>query len=178
MDVAQWQERLSKTFSQDGVIGRKLFDVMQHEHAYGQFVESEYKGHSVLAHSFQEFYIESLQLAASAWQEPDRTPTPRTYSEVVHQHFANFRTLRAVDTLFYSGYPMAGFARLRHLKESALFLAAILSGVTTYDAISGWKQATTEGAPLTQAGYREMRQRRKKEQRRVLVRERPHGEVV
>jgi len=159
------QQKLEDTFTLDGVIGKKVSLVMEYEKNYGNFVEEKYRGHSILVHSFQEFFIETLEIAGSAWNEHDRKPTPPTYSETWLWHLANFRSLRAIDILFHNGYPMDGFARLRHLKESALYLAALLSGLTTYNAVNG-----IEGVEkiTTREDMEQVRKRRMKEERRLL----------
>jgi len=169
-EMRDWEKLLTglaDAFTTDGIIGKKLYQVNQKEKAYGEYVEHTWRGHSIISHAFQEFYIETLQTAATVWQETNQEPTPPTYAETFMWHLANFRSLRAVDILFHNGYPMDGFARLRHLKESAVFLAAILGGITSWTEIKGF-----EGVPsrkrFTPEDVRRIQAKRMKEERRVL----------
>jgi hypothetical protein len=166
-----WQElqkRLMDAFTVKGILGKKVLSVIYYEKAYGEYVEETWRGHSILSHSFQEFYIETIQAATSVWQEKERKPTPPNYSETILWHFGNFRNLRAVDILFHNGYPMDGFARLRHIKESAIWGGAMLGGVTTYTDIKGLQSVLFTGKPVTSADWTKFRKNRKKEERRVF----------
>ncbi len=166
-----WEElmnELADVFTTNGIVGYRIGKVIEHEKAYSSFVEKTYKGHSILSHSFQEFYMDSLELAGAVWQEKNRRVTPPTYTETWLWHLGNFRCLRAVDILFHNGYPMDGFARLRHLKESALYLAALLTGLTTYNQVTGIEGVLHATQPPTREDVDQIRKNRMSEERRLL----------
>lgn len=168
MGWEELQRELAEAFTTDGVIGKKILHLIEYEKKYGEFVERKFKGLSILSHCFMEFFAETVELAASVWQDEEKRPTPPTYSETVLWHLTNFRNLRAVEILFRNGYPMDGFARLRHLKESAIYLAAMLAGVTTYEKINGWEGVLSGGEAITEENMAAIRKNRKKEEFRVL----------
>lgn len=165
-----WEDLMNKladAFTTDGIVGDGIGPILELEKTYGEFVEKTYKGHSILSHCFQEFYKDTIETAATVWKEKDRKPTPPTYSETLLWHLGNFRCVRAVDVLFHNGYPMDGFARLRHLKESALYLGAMFSGLTTFSRINGL-DGVVSGKPLTREDMNVIRQKRKQEEKRLL----------
>ena len=163
------QRELAEAFTTDAVFGKKIESIAGREAAYGLLVKSTFKGYEVIINAFQEFFAESLEFVCSVWKEPERKPTPPTYAEIVRWHLANFKNLRAASACFYSGYPLDGLALLRRVKESALFLAALLSGITTYQQLNGddLVQASST-APFTRKDLQNMRERRKKEEARIL----------
>jgi len=61
---------------------------------------------------------------------------------------------------------MQGLALLRQLKEQALFLGAMLSGITSWAKIKGLEEWT--GRPLTEQQKGRVRSNRMKEEKRVL----------
>ena len=163
----EWEElhrRLIQTFTTNGIIGNKVLQVMEHEKAYGSVVAKAYRGHEILSHSFQEFYINTIEMAASIWKDKDRLCTPPTYSESLLWHLGNFRSIRTIDILFHSGYPTESLARLRYLKESALFLGAMLSGLTTYSQIKG----LNDSKKITEDDMDLIRKNQIKEERRIF----------
>lgn len=168
MNTEEWQKRLEQTFSRNGVVGYLLNDVLSAEKNYSILVEDKYQGHSVLSHSFQHFYIESIHEATKYWKDKDRTPLPDYYSGICLQHLTIFRNIRAADVLFHNGYPMDGFARLRHIKDSVIFLAAIMNGFTTLSAINGLPAENGLNTPISDDGYKIIVRNRKTEERRVL----------
>ncbi|MCH7225119.1 hypothetical protein [Haloferula sp. A504] len=165
-DWKELQQKLSDAFTTDGIIGKRVGHILDAEARYGEFVETNFRGVGLLSHAFQEFYMDTIELAAAGWEEQGRDPTPATYTEVWLWHLANFRSVRAVDILFHNGYPMDGLTRLRHLKESALLLGGMLSGLTNYTKLKAWE--TPDGqqtaAPTDQRRRREIMA----EERRVL----------
>jgi hypothetical protein len=168
MDWKELQNRLSDEFTTDGILGKRVDDVIHCESDYGAFVENSYKGYCILSRSIQEFYMDTLQTAASVWTKKDNPPPPLTCVDTWLWHLANFRSIRAVDILFHNGYPMDGFARLRHLKESALYLGAMLGGLTSYFRIKGYDDVMTAGKPFTQEDADRVKKNRKKEEKRIL----------
>jgi hypothetical protein len=168
MGWEELQHRLTDAFTMYGVVGYRICHVIEYEKAYGAFIERTYKGHSILSLSFQEFYTDTIEAALSVCNQEDGKPTPPRYLESVLWHLGNFRNIRAVDILFHNGYPMDGLARLRHLKESAIFLDAMLSGLTTYSRIKGWDGVVTPGKKLIAKDMELIRKNRMQEEKRIL----------
>ncbi len=162
------QNRLADAFTTDGIVGNRLLQVIEAEKTYCAFIERTLKGHSILSHCFQEFCTDTLGAAASVWKAKEPTSTPPSYSGVFPWHLANFRSIRPVDILFHSRYPMDGFARLRYLKEEALYLGALLSGLTSYSKIKGWDGVVKPGKVPTPEEMDQVSRNRKKEEKRVL----------
>ena len=48
MDVGEWQGRLEKHFSVNGVIGEPLLGIIKQEQQYGIFVENTFHGQNIL----------------------------------------------------------------------------------------------------------------------------------
>lgn len=44
MDVAEWQTRLEKNFSIDGIIGKNLLKIYEQEKRFHEFYTSKYQG--------------------------------------------------------------------------------------------------------------------------------------
>ena len=163
------QQELEEAFTTEGILGKRILAIAQRELDYKILVESTFRGHQVLSLSFQEFFAETLEISASVWKEDNRKPTPPTFSEIFRWQLANFRNLRASTIIFSNGYPFDGLARLRQLKESALFLGAMLAGLTTYPKINGDDPNDIEkGGTFTREESGKRRTRRKKEESRVL----------
>jgi len=66
--------------------------------------------------------------------------------------------------LFTSGYPLDGYALLRDIKDRSIFLAAIISGITSLSKIFGY----IGNIALTDETYKKLKAERKKEEFRVL----------
>ena len=162
------RNQLADTFLTNGIFSTRLHQIIESEQEYCKFIESNYGGHIVLADSFQEFYIETIELAASVWKSGENDPCPPGYSECFLWHLGNLRSIRSIDILFYKGYSMDGFARLRYLKESAIFLAAILSGETTYFKIKGSDGVIVPEKKIVAEDMENIRKNSMKEERRIL----------
>lgn len=168
MDVAEWLTRLENTFGENGIIGRRLLPVMQQERQYGEKIDATFTGHSVLAQCFFDFYIETLEVAAE-WRAANEIP--RGFSEYSYAYLiylTNFRSLRAVDILFVRGYPLDGYALLRDVKDRAIFLAAAISGESSFSALRGTKRMTEAGCAIRKEDFEAIRRAREAEERRVL----------
>jgi len=162
------QKNLMKLFLTNGTEGKRLLSFKHGEMKYDKYVNNTFRGHIILANSFQEFYTETIEIVTSFWRDKKRLPSPAFYNETILWHLSNLRSLRAVDLLFHHGYPLDGFARLRHLKESALFLGAILSGLTTFSKVSGWNEGEEPQYLLTWEDYAQIKRNRKTEEKRIL----------
>lgn len=137
MNVGEWQNRLEETFSVDGIVGRRLLDILDAEKAYGVHIAKTYHGHLCLINSFFDFYIETIQKAME-WTQENGWPNDLTYySYTVLYNVTNFKSFRAADTLFMNGYPYDGYSLLRDLKDRAIFLGSIISKRTNFSSLAG-----------------------------------------
>jgi hypothetical protein len=167
MDVATWQGRLERTFTVDGVGGNRLLEVAAAEQAYASFARDNLYGHFVLANSFFVFFLETLALAESTRAEWDQA-SYQWYTPLLLQQATNFRRLRAASNLFLQGYPLFGYALLRDLKDQAILIAGVGSGITTYRRLWGLEGDRTQSQPLTEADWGPIRKRIEKEEQRVF----------
>lgn len=167
MDVAEWQTRLEETFLWRGIVGGRIVDIAAVEKECGLLAVQTFHGHNVLADSFMDFYVETLQIAGElALRDAGRDAYPYYRYTLLH-YVAMFRRLRAAAILFTYGYPLDGYALLRDLKDRALFLAAVIAGATTFPALLGLKGAARGAASLPEEQYEDARKRRRAEQQRV-----------
>lgn len=137
--MKDWQkihEEIGTEFGRDGVIGRSLLGIFDAEKAYQSHIIETYHGHRLVFDAFQEFLIETIRLATADSQQLKVTPNLR--SLVVHQLFVNFRSWRATDRTFLSGYPLDGFSLLRDLKDRAIFGASVVLGESNWPALRGF----------------------------------------
>ena len=163
MDVGEWQRRLEKTFGIDGIVGKRLLDILDAEKKYGIHIAETYHGHLVLINSFFDFYIETIQKGSKWIQENGWPKNLPNYPINILQNVTNFKSFRAADILFMNGYPLDGYALLRDIKDRAIFLGAIihkLSDFSTLAGIKGLNTVSSENMPKIIAA-------RKKEEQRV-----------
>ncbi|MDA3936672.1 MAG: hypothetical protein PF636_07400, partial [Actinomycetota bacterium] len=136
MTVEKWQQRLEDNFTVGDIIGGHLIDVIALEKDYGQHVVSTFHGRSVLMDSFQSFFIETL-LSAEEWTRVNELPAGRPYYSTILVYFLTvFRSFRACQVLFLSGYPLDGFSLIRDIKDRAFLLCAIAHNLTTFEAVT------------------------------------------
>jgi hypothetical protein len=166
MNVAEWQRRLEETFRSGDVIGARLLPIIEMEKACGERLVSTFHGHNVLADSFSDFYIDTLQICSDALPQRWISSLHSYYPYTVLSCVVNFRSVRAAANLFASGYPLDGYRLLRDLKDRAVFLAAIASRATSWSALLGTERVSPSG-PLTEQEFRAARKRRLAEERRV-----------
>lgn len=138
MDVSEWQERLEREFTHDGVVGGQFAFVFPAERAHAAYVSAHFKGQEVLIDSFQGFFVETIRRAVEfsqqhGWGEGERP----YYAPTLVQFVLLFRKFRACQTLLQRGYPMEGYALLRDLKDQACFIAGIAHNYTTHAAVWG-----------------------------------------
>ncbi|MBU4320800.1 MAG: hypothetical protein L6246_01480 [Thermodesulfovibrionales bacterium] len=137
MDVGEWQKRLEKTFSIDGIVGKRLLDIIDAEKTYGIHIAGTYHGHLVLINAFFDFYIETIQKAIKWIQENGWPKNLPNYPVNILQNVTNFKSFRAADTLFINEYPLDGYSLLRDLKDRAIFLGAIIHKLTNFSLLAG-----------------------------------------
>ena len=168
MDVAEWQKRLEDTFSEDGLIGKRLLNIIEMEKEYGQYVMQKFSGYRFLTESFFDFYIETLQ-AANDWISMNGTPSDApSYSSVFLFYVMSFRRLRAAENLFLCGYPMDGYALLRDMKDRAICMGAIMNRLGSFSSLYlGERHIDDQGKTLTRDEYIAVSKRRAKKERAV-----------
>ena len=164
MTVEEWQERLEKAFTSNGIIGAQLVSVIEQEQKYGIYINRKFHGQNILMESFQAIFIESIRLAIrnvyiTGWPE-DKPYYPMT----ILYYLTMFRRLRAAENLIRCGYPLDGYSLLRDLKDRTIFLAAIPKGITSLLKIIG----DTGNEKLTEENYKKIKNSRKNEERKVL----------
>lgn len=141
MSVEEWQRRLEDTFRSDGVIGFELLNIIDAEKQYGRDAIKYFSGYRVLQDSFQGFFVETLRLASRKINELHATDGANiissAFSFALYRQFHNFRGLRAAENLFLCGYPYAGYSLFRDLTDRAIFMLALMQGLTTPDALFG-----------------------------------------
>ncbi len=138
MDVGKWQQRLEETFSVEGIVGKRLLDILDAEKEYGVHISETYHGHLILINSFFDFYIETIQKTI-AWTEKNGWPNESLpyYIFTVLYYVTNFKSFRAADILFMNGYPYDGYSLLRDLKDRSIFLGAIIHKLTNFSLLAG-----------------------------------------
>ena len=164
MDVAEWQKRLERYFTVDGVIGGHLLEIIDKEKKYGEYVITKFHGQRVLMDSFFSFFIETIRVANSQIKNKGWPTSYPQYGPIILFYAMLFRSFRAVENLFTCGYPLDGYAMLRDIKDRALFLGAIVSGITSLSKIFGYAGVKA----LTEETYKKLKAERKKEEFRVL----------
>ncbi len=168
MNAEEWQKRLEQNFTENGVVGGGLLELMEQEQSYGALISNNFHGYLLLADSFQLFHLRTLQIAQSQRGGAFGASPHSWYDAVILLCAVNFRTLRAAETVFLRGYPLAATGLLRDAKDRALFLGAIAGGSTTYRKVFGLDQLTDQLRSDHDAYRRHVRQHRKKEQARVF----------
>ena len=168
MDVGEWQKRLEKYFSVNGTVGGRLIDVFDQETAYGQYVNSKFYGQRVLMDAFFSFFVETLNLAANfvsvrGW--PKEYPS---YGVALLYYITVFRSFRATDVLWVKGYPLDGYALLRDLKDRAIFLGALVHGITSIPKLFGAKNFRPGIKSITDDEFNKILKELKSEEHRIL----------
>ncbi len=166
MDVAQWQRRLEQNFTVNGVVGGHLLEVHRLEKACGQFFAHKYHGQSVLLDSFQSFYIETVHLAYARIAGNGWPNNCESYAPILLFYVINFKSFRACENMLTRGYALDGYARLRDLKDRAVFLGGIANNITTFPKIFGYSDEDA----VTGKEWNTLRNKRRKEERKVLGR--------
>lgn len=169
MGVAEFMERLERHFGSDGVVGPRLGPICEAEEKHGPFVEGYVRGYRWLMESFHDFYVETLDHAARNAFDGQLSATDQTYVWLYLSHVTNFRSLRAAENLLLCGYPFDGYALLRDLKDRALFLGAVIAGLTTLHALNGFGTPDLPAADWTWESYRKLCKRRELEEIRVKL---------
>ena len=161
--VSEWIDCLEKEF--DNHV--RLWQYVEKEKQYGIDIANRYRGYYLLTNSFFDFYIETLQLARSQIQEY-QVFQKLNYVPILLFFVTMLKSSRATESLYVAGYPLDGYALLRDLKDQAIFAAAIVTGVSSFSALYGYRDFVKRGEVLTPQKYEVLRKERKKEEERVL----------
>jgi len=132
--------------------------IREAEDRFETAVHSDLGGYTALADAFQNFFLHTIDLALRA----DITNAPEEWGVFLIESLSAFRALRAAETTFRTGYPLAAFVLLRDLKDRAVYNAATLQGITS-PAFS-WGSEEIDGEPGQDQRVRRVRI---KEERRV-----------
>ena len=164
MDVSEWQNRLERYFTVNGVIGGHLLEIIDKEKKYGEYVTTKFHGQRVLMDSFFSFFIETIRIVNSEIKKKGWPTNYPQYGPTILFYVTLFRSFRAAENLFTCGYPLDGYALVRDIKDRAIFLGAIVNGITSLSKIFGYGGVKV----LTEETYKELKDKRKKEEFRVL----------
>lgn len=137
MNVSEWQERLERHFTVNGVIGGHLTRILDKEKKYGEYVVKRFKGQYVLIDSFFSFFIETVRTANSYLQKKGWPAQYPQYAPIILFYVTLFKSFRAVENLYTRGYPLDGYALLRDIKDRTIFLGAIINGITSLPKLLG-----------------------------------------
>lgn len=170
MNVNEWQKRLEKTFSSNGIIGLKLVNIINQENEYWNYVINTFHGYRVLQDSFFDFFIDTLQKAGRFAREHGVPNEATYYSITLLSQLTIFRSFRAAENLLLKGYPLDGFALLRDLKDRAIFQAAIMQGVTTFKKLHGYDifEAAQGNLSFNSELYKKAKKQQKVQEHKVL----------
>ncbi len=169
IDIAKWQGRLESTFGQRGDAGPLGKDVWPKEQEYGHYVIANAYGYVVLANSFQSFFYETITTCLTQYRHPNATKEAPYQPTVLLEHLTLFRSIRATENLLYCGYPLDAYSLLRDVRDRAIFLAAIISGITSYQALNATHLLPPDGVEPDDDLADAMRKVREQEERRVMA---------
>ncbi len=168
MDAAEWQNRLIDTFADEGVVGSNLAPGIGQEQSYKEYILRTFRGYDFLMHCFFSFYLDTLSIATRQLHEEESLRDDEAYRTIHLIHVANFKSFRAADNTFLSGYPLDAVALLRDLKDRAVFLSAVGQGLgSIHDLCRILPDDDGEDA-LTEERLNAARLQRMREERRVL----------
>lgn len=167
MNVSDWQQRLDDTFSEGGVIGPRIYEVLQAERDHRLWATDEFRGHVVLMNSFESFAIDTLRLAERTYAMTSPTPPHKWYATFLLQQTIQLGRIRCTENLLLDGYPMVAYSLLRDVKDWAIFAAAVAAGLTTRRNLEGLGPFD-ESAELKDSDYELIHRSRVTEESRVL----------
>jgi len=168
MDVAEWENRLTDTFAEHGVVGKNLAPGFRQEQSYKAYILRTFHGYDVLMTCFFSFYHDTLSIATRQLHEEGSLRDDEAYRIIHLIHVANFKSFRAADKTFLSGYPLDAVALLRDLKDRAVFLSAAGQGLSSIDDLCRILPDDDGEDALTEERLNAARSQRMKEERRVL----------
>lgn len=132
--------RLGAAFKPEGVVSSEIGALARSEgDVADQILYVKHRGQLLLMHSFQSFFIQTLNLATKHILENGR-PEQQQYMVALLHFFGLFRRFRACEILFESGYPLDGLAHIRDVKDRAFLLCAIARNRLTFVEAFGGKE--------------------------------------
>lgn len=166
MDAAAWRKRLEESLGK--LVDAELLPLMDAEKAYGIYISQHYGGYQVATESFLAFFALTLTLADEQRCRDSAMQRMEWYAWLLLSQTVNFRRFRAAENLLFRGYPLAGYALLRDLKDQSLCIGAIINKITTWSRLLG-TEGLLPGGTIEKADLPNIKGKRKKEERRVLA---------
>ena len=166
MDVGEWQKTLEDNFSYNGLIGGRILpSTMEQERICGAYFIQKFHGHRVLADSFLDFFAVTVRSAGEGHIKHG-WPAHPYYPICLVEFVTQFRGIRAAELLSVNGYPLDGYSLQRNLKDQALFLGAIVGGISSFPALYGLNDSTV--TPWTKKDQQAALNRRRDAEKRIL----------
>lgn len=166
MDVGAWQKRLEENFTYNGVVGGRILpSTMEQERICGSYSVSKFHGHRILADSFLDFFATTVRSAGEGHSKHGWPQHPY-YPIGLVEFITQFRGMRAAEILSVNGYPLDAYSLQRNLKDQAIFLGAIVNGISSFPALYGFKQPPAS-SPWTKEDQLEVMKHRKSEERLI-----------
>jgi hypothetical protein len=166
MGVGEWQKTLEDNFSYNGLIGGRILpSTMEQERICGAYFVQKFRGHRVLADSFLDFFGITVRSAGEGHIKHG-WPAHPYYRICVVEFVTQFRGIRAAELLSVNGYPLDGYSLQRNLKDQALFLGAIVGGISSFPALYGLNESTV--TPWSKKDQQAALRRRRDEEKRIL----------
>lgn len=157
LTVREWQDRLQERFL---CPPQELEAVRSQEDSTAEELCSTLQGHRALLDSFHEFFLRTFRLV----RKPDpEEPKSEEWWLLLLEFLTAFRSWRAAERIFRSGYPLAGFVLLRDLKDRAVILCAVGHGMSTLRQVQGHEAIEVEDAEIGT----EIKKLRKREEWRI-----------
>lgn len=134
--LEEYQTRLAKHFSYDGVVGGHLLPLGRLEEAAGAKLYSTYHGHRYLGDASQSFFVETLGAIERHLSGTAAYPCPE-YPLIYIDVGLVFRRIRSAHVLSTSGYLGPALALLREVKDRSILLSSVLTGRISYSELMG-----------------------------------------
>lgn len=158
LTVAEWKMRLESTFLAPS---GELSALQLEEAEAAEELSSKLRGHYALMDSFHEFFLRTLRRALTL-NKKGAAP-PEEWWMVFLEFLTAFRTWRAAELTFRTGYPLSGYVLLRDLKDRALVLSAVARGISTLRKVHAYESLDHSAEKVSE----EMKKLRKREEWRI-----------
>jgi hypothetical protein len=149
-----WEEehaQLRKAFTSRGIVGSNLGALHLWEEGRELSLCTSYRGYRLVHQCFSSFFLDSIEKAEPSCGRLDADPW---FSTLLLVTSGVFTRMRAAEISYLHGYPLDAYALLRDLKDRALYLAAVLRGLSTLERVLGLQEAegrTGDGFKLAKA---------------------------
>jgi len=162
MDVGEWQRALGDNFTFNGVIGGMILpSTMEQERICGAYFVKKFHGHRILTDSCLDFLAITLRSVGDGHSKHGWMPHPY-YPICLLEFVAQFRGMRAAEILSRDGYPLDAYSLQRNLKDQAIFLGAIVQGISSFPALYGLTEPPP--GPWSKKDYKAVLKQRKEEE--------------